>query len=163
MKLLLLLLLTTSLFARIDSLKELNQFTSKQLEVLNISYMVGEQYDLGIDLAAICIVENTCKLTDNNPNHIVGPHQIDADLHNLSKQALESDPYYSAKSALQIFLSYKYEYGYDKSTNTKYIVRERSIEEMHMIYNAGFKPHKFNKQHLAKINKAKQILKEYFK
>lgn len=126
---LLVLLLPMFLSAWTFDIKQLYTYSPYQKEVLRQSYLVGDQYDIGLTLSAIAIIETRAGKFDFKKNHICGPHQINTNFTSTSCEALESNPFLSALEAKESFL---YWYNYSK-TFTKAIKH----------YNAGFKlvPH----------------------
>lgn len=103
------------------TLDDLLKLSPAQIEVLRVSYLVGESKDLGYTLQAISIVENNARMTDKNKNRICGPHQVDYVYAETTCEALESNPYVSAMAALGNLLFWQKKYkGIDWRTNLIY-------------------------------------------
>lgn len=135
-------------------------FSQEQLEVLNTSYKVGNHYsiepEMGFLLAAIAYTENNAKMKDNNQNRICGPHQVDVIENKVSCEALESNPFTSAISALRNLEFWQYQNGTDGK-----IIRERTIEERIRMYNVGYTNHEHQWEYLYKVEINKFVLEFY--
>lgn len=153
MKLFLVLLLATFTFA--DWEPDIS--TDKQYEVIAMSYFVGEEKGLGLELAAISLVETQAGLLSFKNNHICGPHQIDIRYADVPCKTLESNPYVSAKLALENLLSWRYGIYTD---GTVFI---RPMDKMIRMYNVGYTNHPHQWKYLARYKKALKYLKPLLK
>lgn len=164
MRFLLLLAIPLIVMAKYDYIHlskfDILNFSEEQLEVLNTSYQVGNYYsvepEMGLLLAAIAYTENNAKMKDNNQNHICGPHQVDSVENEVSCEALESNPFTSAISALRNLEFWQYQNAKDGS-----IIRERSIEERIRKYNVGYTDHEHQWEYLYKVEINKFVLEMY--
>lgn len=158
---LLLLLLQSLLIAKWQfTEQDILDLNKSQLEVLNISYQVGNHYsieeNMGYTLAAIAIVENWARMKDTNNNDICGPHQVDSSENGVSCKALESNPFTSAISSLDNLENWKYQY------NSKgEIVRQRSLSERIRMYNVGYTDHPHQWEYLYRVEVAAFVLEVY--
>lgn len=153
---LLILLLPMLVLADLKFTKhDLERITPYQQMVLDLSYLVGEEKGVGLDIAAIAIVETTLGKF-NKPNHICGPHQIDYRYTKYSCQQIEDNPVLSAKLATKNFLSWKY--GRTKSGK----IFKRSVSKQHRMYNVGYLNDPFQWTHWKKIRQAKQLLRKHY-
>lgn len=139
---------------------DIKNFSKEQIEVLNVSYQVGDYYsveeDMGFILAAISFVENSSRMKDSNINHICGPHQINIHLNKVSCEVLENSVFASAISSLRNLEFWKYE------TDTfGRPIRERPMEERIRKYNVGYKKHKHQWVFLYKVLVSIKVLKEH--
>lgn len=143
-------------FAWNFSTKDMKRLTPYQQMILDISYQVGEEErkGLGIDIAAIALVETTFGIQNRN-NHICGAHQIDVRYVPYTCDEVNSNPVLSARLAVQNFLNW--EYG--KTSTGK--VFKRTISKQHRMYNVGYLNDQFQWTHYKKILKAKQLIKNY--
>lgn len=142
------------------TLSDIKRFNSEQLEVLNMSYMVGNYYsnepNMGFWLAANAIVENSGYMKDSNKNHICGPHQINIKYNDIECKTLESNPFISSIVALENLKYWKYA----KNSKGK-IIHERGIEKRIRMYNVGYSNDSFQWIHIKKIKESYKALIKY--
>lgn len=139
--------------------RDINNMSDEQKEVLTVAYLVGKEkgQGLGIKLQAITIVENMARMKDNNPNHICGPQQVDIRYAKASCEALESNPYYSAKLALANLLDWRTK---TLIRNGKKVFKTRSWDEVYRMYNVGYTRHPHGPVYVSKVKKTIKLLKE---
>lgn len=159
MKLLFFFLFPSLLFSWSFTERDLKNFSPEQLEILQVSYLVGSKEDLGLTIAAIAVVENMANLKDNNPNHICGPHQIDIEYASASCEALESNPYYSAKLSLENFMFWEYRTYYNPKKNSQRKVKRTWRDQVRM-YCVGYTGDAHGPIYVNKVIKAYKVLKE---
>lgn len=90
--------------------EDYDNLDESQLDLLKMSYIVGEEKSLGYTLQAIAIVENYLLMKDNNKNHICGPHQLNINFTLATCRTLENNSYASSKLALKNLLLWKRKY-----------------------------------------------------
>jgi hypothetical protein len=136
------------------------KLSERQLKTLSVIYMTGQEKGLGIEMVALAIVENHAKLIDNNINHICGVMQIDIRYTKTNCNALESNPYYSAKVALRELLFWKTK---TLKVNGELINFKRTDYDMFRMYNVGYTKHKHGKVFVKKVFKTIKIIEKYYK
>lgn len=138
--------------------------TDEEKGILQTSYFVGSQYDLGLTLAAIAIVETRIGKYHRPKTNICGYHQVatrnvvkrakesyDSDNY-LTKldacNALKSNPYFSANSALIEF---------------QFWMKVRDDNWRHSVrsYNVGYTDDPYQWTYLARVQKVIKILQKH--
>ena len=147
----LILLLPIFLYSWSFTESNFHKLSPEQRYNLDISYLVGEEKDLGLTLAAIAIVETRATVSnDFNTNAVCGVHQIHTDHVNISCDALESNVYLSASLARDNFL-----FWYNGPAN-------KSWRKALIMYNGGYRHNPHGQEYLKRILSVFKVLKEQY-
>ena len=126
------------------------QLSSEQRNNISISYLVGQEKDLGLTLASIAIVETRATVSkDFNANHICGVHQVSTNFVDVSCAAIESNVYLSAKLARDNFL-----FWYNGPA-------KKDWRKALIMYNGGYNFNPHGHEYVKRIIMVFKVLKEH--
>lgn len=144
-KFILLLILCINLFAWDFKYKELSQ---EEADLTNKLIKIGEPHGLGLELAAIGIVETRLGKFESNNNYICGMHQLNTSItmkrinskgdKNKLCEELNTNENLSSIFALNELIYWK---KYNKN----------NISKMIMCYNSGFEKSNHSKEYLRRF------------
>ena len=144
-KFILLILLCINLFAWDFNYKELSQ---EETNLTNKLIKIGEPHGLGLELAAIGIVETRLGKFESNSNYICGMHQLNTNItmkrinsrgdKNKLCEELNTNENLSSIFALNELIYWK---KYNKN----------NISKMIMSYNSGFEKSNHSKEYLRRF------------
>ncbi len=160
-KFILLILFCMNLFAWDFNYKELSQ---EETDLTNKLIKIGEPHGLGLELAAIGIVETRLGKFESNSNNICGMHQLNTNItmkrinsrgdKNRLCEELNTNENLSSIFALNELIYWK---KYNKN----------NISKMIMSYNSGFEKSNHSKEYLRRFmvvyNELKKEKKYYIK
>lgn len=130
----------------------------KQLEVLEISQLVGEQKGYGRTLRVIAIIETIAGKLHRKKNNICGPHQVAVssvkkrhpELEGTQKEICETikdNPYVSAKLSLEEIMYWSKVYKGNK-------------EKIVKAYNGGWDTTQHGDEYYSRFKKVDKVLKQ---
>jgi len=131
--------------------QDYQNLTPEQRYNIDISYLVGQEKDLGLTLASIALVETRATVAnDSNSNAVCGVHQIHTDHVDIPCYAIESNVYLSAMLARDNFL-----FWYNGPAN-------KSWRKALIMYNGGYHFNPHGNEYVRRITMVFKVLKEHY-